>query len=114
MGRGVEGPHRRGGEPPRSPDRGGEPPQHRPHNAPQAAGHAPARRAPPATHPGVVLLNDEDLGARSRGRDTIVLPKMGGETTHLFCKVSRPPGAAKTPKISDLRSVKNHVLKTQV
>ena len=38
------------------------------------------------------------------GRET--LQKGGGFRPPLFWKVSRPPGAAQTPKIDDLRSVK--------
>ena len=46
------------------------------------------------------------------GRETF--QKGGGRSHPPFWKVSRPPGAAQTPKIDDLRSDKNHILKTRV
>ena len=44
------------------------------------------------------------------GRDSF--QKDGGLRPPPFCKVSRPPGAAQTPKIDDLRSVKKSYIKT--
>jgi len=40
--------------------------------------------------------------------------KSGGRSAPSFWKVSRPPGAAQSPKIEDLQSVKNHINNTTV